>query len=258
MINNRHLSGILALVLISGLATPAFAQSIASDFFSPTQVFTPQHGNVDQSYTGPFNTDGGIGPFFFPAGQTLTASATNLVGVDIFVTVGEPSETLTVDVWTGNTPGSGTFLGTSSVLVDTSGATEQNPQVVHFDFTSIPLVSGNTYALEFTEGSFAFFTQIAATCDDQTDPYPGGILWQFTPLPECDWGFVTYFADDTVGGSMLPIDSTALILAATQSPAAWLTTLTIAALGIGAYVFTRNSNNMRNIKVILRDYLDRF
>jgi len=61
-----------------------------------------------------------------------------------------------------------------------------------------------------------------------------------------------------VGGEFLPIDSTSLVLAAAQAPAAWLTTLTIAALGIGAYVFTRNPSNMRNIKVILRDYLDRF
>jgi len=60
-----------------------------------------------------------------------------------------------------------------------------------------------------------------------------------------------------VGGDLLPIDSTALLLAAAQSPSTWLTSLAIAALGIGAYVFTRNPNNMRNIKVILRDYLDR-
>jgi len=60
-----------------------------------------------------------------------------------------------------------------------------------------------------------------------------------------------------VGGEFLPIETTALLLAAAQSPASWLTSLTIAALGIGAYVFTRNPSNMRNIKVILRDYLDR-
>ena len=63
--------------------------------------------------------------------------------------------------------------------------------------------------------------------------------------------------DDIIGGEIIPIETTVLLLAAAQSPAAWLTTLTIAALGIGAYVFTRNSNDMRNIKVILRDYLDR-
>jgi len=61
-----------------------------------------------------------------------------------------------------------------------------------------------------------------------------------------------------VGGEFIPIDTTSLLLAAAQSPASWLATLTIVALGIGAYVFTRNPNNMRNIKVILRDYLDRF
>jgi len=73
----------------------------------------------------------------------------------------------------------------------------------------------------------------------------------FTFLNEC-------ISKPVVGGEFLQIDSTALLLAAAQSPASWLTTLTIVALGIGAYVFTRNSNNMRNIKVILRDYLDRF
>jgi len=63
--------------------------------------------------------------------------------------------------------------------------------------------------------------------------------------------------DGVVGGEFLPIETTSLLLAAASSPAAWLTSLTVTALGIGAYVFTRNSNNMRNIKVILRDYLDR-
>jgi len=60
-----------------------------------------------------------------------------------------------------------------------------------------------------------------------------------------------------VGGEILPIETTTLLLAAAQSPA-WLTALTIAALGIGAYVFTRNQNNIRNAKAILRYYLDRF
>ncbi len=79
----------------------------------------------------------------------------------------------------------------------------------------------------------------------------------------CDSGHVWFLLSgneiitDPVGGESLTIDSTALLLAAAQSPVSWLATLTIAALGIGAYVFTRNPNNMRNIKVILRDYLDR-
>ena len=69
---------------------------------------------------------------------------------------------------------------------------------------------------------------------------------------------VMVFGDSAVGGESLSIDSTALILAGAQSPSVWLSSLALVALGIGAYVFTRNPSNMKNIKVILRDYLDRF
>jgi len=72
--------------------------------------------------------------------------------------------------------------------------------------------------------------------------------------PRCD---TTPPPPPTVGGEFLQIDSTALLLAAAQSPAAWLSSLALVAIGIGAFVFTRNPSNMRNIKVILRDYLDR-
>jgi len=60
-----------------------------------------------------------------------------------------------------------------------------------------------------------------------------------------------------VGGTSLALDTTSLLLAAASSTSGLMTAITIAALAIGAYVFTRNPNNMRNIKVILRDYLDR-
>jgi len=60
-----------------------------------------------------------------------------------------------------------------------------------------------------------------------------------------------------VGGEFLPIETTSLLLAAASSTSGLMTAITIAALAIGAYVFTRNPNNIRNIKVILRDYLDR-
>jgi len=61
-----------------------------------------------------------------------------------------------------------------------------------------------------------------------------------------------------VGGETIPIDTTSLLLAAASSTSAMMLAVTITALGIGAYVFTRNPNNVRNIKVILQDYLDRF
>jgi len=59
-----------------------------------------------------------------------------------------------------------------------------------------------------------------------------------------------------VGGEIIPLETTSLILAGIQTPAVWMIS-TFSALGIGAFLLTRNTHNVRNIKVILRDYLDR-
>jgi len=77
---------------------------------------------------------------------------------------------------------------------------------------------------------------------------------------ECPTDFVTSIdipPQKLIGGESFPINTNALFLAAAQSPV-WMTSLTIAALGIGAYVFTRNPSNLRNVKAILQYYLDRF
>jgi len=59
-----------------------------------------------------------------------------------------------------------------------------------------------------------------------------------------------------VGGGHLQIDNTALLLAVLQTPAVWMISM-FSALGIGAFLLTRNPYNVRNIKIILRDYLNR-
>ncbi len=59
-----------------------------------------------------------------------------------------------------------------------------------------------------------------------------------------------------IGGELLSIDTVALLLAGLQTPAVWMIS-TFSALGIGAFLFMRNPYNVRNIKVILQDYLDR-
>jgi len=62
---------------------------------------------------------------------------------------------------------------------------------------------------------------------------------------------------EVVGGEIIPIDATSLILAGAQTPALWIISA-FSALGIGAFWFTRNPYNVRNIKVIFQDYLNRF
>ena len=68
---------------------------------------------------------------------------------------------------------------------------------------------------------------------------------------------VNLVLDIVVGGEIIPIDATSLILAGAQTPAVWMISA-FSALGIGAFWFTRNPYNVRNIKVIFQDYLDRF
>ena len=139
----------------------------------------------------------------------------------------------------------------------------QNPNIFFLDYAASGLVNAPTFSTStFVKNAMDDVAPLVG--EGSTDPCPPGTTG--TP-PDCvpdeeqcppgTTGTPPDCEPIVVGGEFLPIETTSLLLAAASSPAAWLTSLTIVALGIGAYVFTRNSNNMRNIKVILRDYLDR-
>ena len=95
------------------------------------------------------------------------------------------------------------------------------------------------------------------------DKVTGNFIDEFVPVSGnggMDAPFDLVFkpiAAPPVGGEPLPIESTSLLLAGAQTPIAWMM-YAFSALGIGAFLFTRNPNNVRNVKVILQDYLDRF
>jgi len=144
------------------------------------------------------------------------------------------------------------FQGVNSFIWGSGASYDTNDGVVATDDGIFPAGNPRVVAKTVQNGCIVAtsdFNWIGSSVNNLDNRQLG--LNVFTFLNEC-------ISKPVVGGEFLQIDSTALLLAAAQSPASWLTTLTIVALGIGAYVFTRNSNNMRNIKVILRDYLDRF
>ena len=86
-----------------------------------------------------------------------------------------------------------------------------------------------------------------------------GAFTQLSFSPNDTIGGMTATIVCVVGGESLSIDTTALILAGAQTSAVWIMSiLVVGSVAFGAlYITTRNPNNMRNIKVILRDYLDR-
>ena len=237
----------MAIVLIAGIASPAFAQLLPEDPISSTEdpisssmVFTPDHGNVDQSNLPPFGGQAFVGPDFGPAGQSFTPTASILIGVDVFVSPfpftnpGGP-ETVTVNVWDTGVPGTGNLLGSSSIGINTVGSTAINPLLVHLDFSPINITPGDMFALEFiiTSSSNNVFSE-------GPDTYPGGSGWQSgIEFEEGDFNFATYF-EEVVGGELLPIDSTALLLAGAQSTT-WMIPVVLSGIGIGLFVVSRKS-----------------
>jgi len=89
------------------------------------------------------------------------------------------------------------------------------------------------------------FTDLAFSIDLEFIPKPFCEI--FPDLPVCK----------LIGGEFSQIDTTALLVAgATSSIAYYMYAFT--ALGIGAFWFARNPYNVRNVKTIMGDYLDRF
>jgi len=194
------------------------------------------HGNIDQSSTGPFNNDLGLSPSSTSRAQSFTPTVSNLVAVDIFM-ADDPlfmgfSDTVTVNIRTGSH--NGPILDSSTKTVTTTGATFSNPRVEHFDFSpSVGLTSGVQHFIQIDTGASAGVMKWVVG----DDLYPGGTVISFgTPDMDSDHGFITYFEDVPVGGSLVPIDTTSLLLAGTQMTAAWMIPAIIAAIGIGIVI----------------------
>jgi len=230
---NRLLAGTLALVLIGGIASP--------NAFS--------HGNVDQEQLVGFNGSSLL--FLSPVGQEFVPTQNNIIGVDLWFFNSQGDADVTVEI--RDSIGGALLTSVNQIVPNT------NNLDVHFDFPSaVSLASCSPSCVILVTSSDPILINSWGN-SLSSDLYPQGMAIISGVLePNHDLKFRTYYQEDVVGGELLSIDSTALLMAAASSPSAWLSSLALVALGIGAYVFTRNPSNMRNIKVILRDYLDRF
>ena len=286
---DKLLAGIFAFVMVTGMIFPAYAEIREAHIYSPSgqpisiasdDDVIYQNGNAPDPEEGTFLVDFVIADDFVLSSNFIVTDAhfvaflqsecdngNGLPGLNNCIV--QPLEPMFYFIFADNNgePGAEIDSGTAQNLQRME--IEQGLFEIWFDFEEgVPLDGGVTYwfAMHFTE----FFEIIppdpewvAADVNSGNEPrgsseFPPQTWFDFDDQELLqDFWFQLTGDDRVVGGELLPIDTTSLLLAAAQSPA-WITALTIAALGIGAFVFTRNPSNLRNIRAILRYYLDRF
>jgi len=273
--SSRLLAITLAFVLVTGFGTPAFAEdaneannkalALASQTIA-TPAVAPDHIEVGEAgqLLPTAQVIGGSGPLdsvtgFIDEGDVdlyqICVTGNGDLTIDALSLPDSDQDDLDMNLHTFNSAGNPLGADDDSSPFQSLGARvtiSVTPGTYFF------AVGDNNLEAEDAQGN-------RIQDNDSGIQIPNGVLaqWKISVQRDGPYEILLSGANDitncgVVGGEFLPIDSTALLLAVASTPAAWLSSLALVALGIGAYVFTRNPNNMKNIKVILRDYLDRF
>jgi len=221
---------IFFLIIISGNAQAVHGTIIPDPF-------------VDIINPGPAISRCGLGTSSGPLAQSFIPTQDNLDAVEVeLVTLSlNSNDPVIVNVYDG--PGTGgTLLDSTADDDNTFNPTFLGTAVVRFEFASpISLMPGNTYTIEVADN------------DGVSD-----IDWGITPttvpgiLEECggfvsiidDYVFATYYdpnfePNSMIGGELLSIDTTTLLVAGAKTNAAWLIPLVLLAAGIGLVFLKR-------------------
>ena len=199
------------------------------------------HGLLDQTTTTcPCNS----GSFFATnliRFQEFVPTQNNIVSIEVEIVPLTLSSVNPITVNLRNGDATGAIIG--STTTHTGLPPPNTLGTVHFDFAGpIALTPGNLYTIEMTvnDGS-SVFDWFART----GNPYPQGGTWLrqgvnlFGPGDSEDLTLKTYFTDVVIGGTNIPIDQTALLLAGVQSISMWMIPVVIAGIGIGVFVIKR-------------------
>jgi len=225
MVNNRLLLGILAFVLVTGIATPVFADIV---------------GGVDESTLGPLNTESVLEPeqvgsdvdFVLTGTGSGNLGQTNFVNADFTITMWAN----TADIFGGPNlfwiPGTAAEVeidgvGTATVTGDFGVFTNDPSNAV-----GITQFIGNTPIADYYDVFDVLndgydlttdFGPVLGTASNPNQipiPTDAGDFFVSNPI---DGSFEAQLKDDMeVGGEILPIDSTALVLAGLQTSAIWM------------------------------------
>ncbi len=199
------------------------------------------HGNIDLNCSPVVTTIGSI-PSQSPIGHEFIPTVSNLAAVDLLlVDFGAPSQTSTITVNIRAGTIGGPILGSTTQSVTIPGGPSAQ-DVIHFDFlpNPVPLTPNVIHVIELqsTENfGVARGGIIQDLCPGNT--YVSGVL----QTSIIDWVYTTYFVEDElVGGKLLPLDTTSLLLAGATSTT-WMIPVVLSGIGIGLFVFSKKPEN---------------
>jgi len=260
---DKLLAGTLALVLITGLGTPVFADPsvTGSGIETPFEPLSNQPLKPSTDEENVIFDNGRADPIFFPCGS----AAGVVFCADDFIL--DTDEILTDVHFDGFD-----FLGTNVIpefryfihaddnglpgaLIQGGDAVNEHKELIQGDTyrywfdLDIPLAlpGGTTFWLAIDIVDNAGFPEWVITenpifGNPVAFTQDGGNTWQSNPC--CDMNFVLTGGDDVVGGEFLPIDSTALLLAGAQTNAVWIMSAlaVIGSVAFGALYLTSKKN----------------
>ncbi len=277
---DKLLVGTLALVLIAGLGTPAFAitteagMDILQGNAVPTVIPIQQDCDIVNIFDDRTAFDAAVGSttledftdtFHFPISTGILNSATNLVvtfGSPILPGDIQPGVTYSMPIGTGQFFNIDAFGGFVGGFLDGIKNPEFDPVTIAFDnpvaafgFDMNQLMGGSfDITIQFTSGP-DFVANIPVTQSlslefvgfqsEQIDIET--VIIQGDGTGGFDYAFDNFAfggkgCEIVVGGEFLPIDNTALLLAGAQS-FSWMIPVVLSVLGIGLFVVSRKSKN---------------
>ncbi len=265
---NSLLSVTLALVLVAGLGTPAFAddrdhgestlslsaaeiEELLTPFSDDDVIYENGDPDLDNSefIDNRIRADDFVldGDFVVTDAHFIVEKNDSPLGIDpLFYAIYADA---------GGFPGDELASGIAqdlqlTILVD-NPIGDDDVFEAWFDFEEgVPLEGGVTYwfALTYKVATFAVedpepewieATAITGNPSLEADEFP--------PVWDSPDNFDVWFQltgdVKVVGGEFLPIDSTTLVLAGLQSSAIWMLPVIVSVLGIGLFVVSRKSNN---------------
>ena len=238
----KLLAGTLALVLIAGLTTPAFAQNPNENSWSEVNDAGPLPDSSQKTV--------GSGPL-----TSILGSVSTFNDVDMYcISITDPN---TFEAQTGD-KGAANFDTILSLFNSTGGGVYLNDDFPGFDYSNLdstsewaPTVPGK-YLLaisSFDNQPFNSVLSMLGPFDGLTD------TWQLLATVD-SWddagddsgeydialAGVEFCAEDVVAGELLPLDSTALFLAGIQSMTVWMIPSIVGLAGVGIYLVKYRAN----------------